>query len=537
MKAATTDPSKIYERWTRWPKANIGVVTGRRSGNAVVDVDVRHGGLDSLRQLEEKYGPFPDGPRVRTGGGGFHFYFSYTEGIKTRTGLLPGVDVRADGAYVVAPPSTHQSGNTYKYLHGKTPSKVRLPAMPDWLLQLTRAQSRSLSEARILEGQRHTTLVSLGGVMRSRGMTPQAIEAALLEENRLRCAPPLSDAEVIGIASSIARYAPGDAEIRSASYKEEVQAERTNLKFRDGKQIASEAPPVIPWIAPPFVTLGAITEIDGKVKLGKTTFTTHLVKATSDGSPFLGQPTTKTKVVYLSEQPIVSFRAAMERAGLLGRRDFTVLLWSDTIGTSWRTVAEAAIEKCKRNGARLLVIDTLAQFAGLVGDTENNAGDALKALRPLQRAAAEGIAVVIVRHERKSGGALGDSGRGSSAFAGAVDIIISIRRPEGNQPRNVRLLQAVSRFDNPDDLLIELSDEGYRPLGAPGEAAKAQAAAELLSTIPKSRKKAATINDLVKTTNRSRAQLQKLLDALVETDEILKSGEGRKNSPYRYYRA
>jgi hypothetical protein len=94
----------------------------------------------------------------------------------------------------------------------------------------------------------------------------------------------------------------------------------------------------------------------------------------------------------------------------------------------------------------------------------------------------------------------------------------------------------VSRFDNPDDLLIELTDEGFRPLGAPGDAAKAQAAAELLATIPKSQKKAPTINDLVKTTHRSRAQLQKLLDALVEAGEILKFGDGHKGTPYRYIR-
>jgi hypothetical protein len=150
----------------------------------------------------------------------------------------------------------------------------------------------------------------------------------------------------------------------------------------------------------------------------------------------------------------------------------------------------------------------------------------------LQQAA--GIGVLIVRHERKSGGALGDAGRGSSAFAGAVDIIVSIRRPEGNQPRNVRLLQAVSRFDNPDDLLIELTDDGYRVLGTPGEAVKAQAAADLLSVMPKSKTKAATIEELVKTTGRSRAQLQQLLDILIENGDVVRFGKGRKGSPYRY---
>jgi hypothetical protein len=485
-------------------------------------------------------GPLPDGPSVRTGNGGLHFYLRHPGGlVKSKTGILPGIDVRADGAYVVGAGSRHKSGALYRWLHGKTPKKIALPSLPEEVLRLVEGQAPSvlLSEQTIPEGQRNSTLTSLAGSMRSRGMAPQAIEVALLEDNRRRCDPPLPEAEVISIARSISRYAPGDTGILSASSKEEVQAEGKELKFRTGKQIAKEIPPEIPWIVPSFVAAGAITEVDGKPKLsGKTTFVAHMVAATLDGLPFLGHPTTETKTIYLSEQPLISFRTAMERAALLGRKNVRFLFWADTLRTPWHSVAEAAIEECKRRGAKMLVIDTLAQFAGLAGDSENNAGDALKALLPLQKAAAQGIAVVVVRHERKGGGPIGDSGRGSSAFAGAVDIIVSLRRPEGNQPRNVRLLQAVSRFDSFDDVLIELTDEGYRVLGTPGEAAKAQAAAELLSAIPKSKKKAATIEELAKATQKSRAKLQQLLDSLEETDEIVKLGKGRKGDPFQYYK-
>jgi hypothetical protein len=291
-------------------------------------------------------------------------------------------------------------------------------------------------------------------------MTGESIEAALLEDNRLRCYPPLGEAEVVSIARSIARYAPGDIEFLSAPSKNDEKAER-NLHFKSGAEIAKETPAEVPWVVRPFVAFGTITEIDGKVKLaGKTTFVTHLVRAVLDGSRFLGEPTHRTKVLYLTEQPLVSFRSAMERADLLGRLDFTALFWGDTIGIPWTSVARGAIDWCKRSGARLLVVDTLPQFAGLLGDAENHAGDALRALLPLQQAAAENIGVVMVRHERKSGGALGDSGRGSSAFAGAVDIILSIRRPEGNQKRSVREIRAVSRLCAMDDLLIELTDAG-----------------------------------------------------------------------------
>jgi hypothetical protein len=539
VKDATTAEATIQGWWREYPKANIGIATGKVSDLIVLDVDPRHGGLESLRQFEVENGSLPKVPAVRTGGGGFHFYFKYLPGLGNRVGLLPGIDVKSDGGYVVYPGSRHKSGRQYRWLYGRTPRKVSTAPFPAALLKLTKSRTSAIateSESTILEGKRNATLASLAGTMRSRGMTEEAIEAALLEDNARRCNPPLQDAEVRNIAHSVSRYAPSDIGILSAQSKTDERAER-KLHFRTGKQIADETPAEVEWIVFPWVASGAITEADGKIKLGKTTLITHIVSAVLNGFPFLGLPTSQTEVMYLTEQHLISFRAAMERANLLGRRDFTVLNWTDTIGMPWPSVVSAAVDECKKRNAGLLIVDTLGQFAGLVGDSENNAGDALKALRPLQLAAKQGIAVVIVRHERKSGGSIGDSARGSSAFAGAVDIIMSIRRPEGNQARNVRLIQTLSRFDATDDLLVELTEEGYRALGAPGEVAKEQAAADVLRAIPESRKVAVTIEDLVDATGKKRAYLQRLLDALLKDEKISRLGKGRKGDPHRYFRS
>lgn len=61
----------------------------------------------------------------------------------------------------------------------------------------------------------------------------------------------------------------------------------------------------------------------------------EMVRAILDGQNFLGLPTTSTNVVYLTEQPEVSFRQAMERARLLGREDFHYLLFGQTLGVRW----------------------------------------------------------------------------------------------------------------------------------------------------------------------------------------------------------
>jgi hypothetical protein len=63
----------------------------------------------------------------------------------------------------------------------------------------------------IHEHYRNTTLTSLAGTMRRRGFGHRAIRAALLEENAERCTPPLEEAEVEGIAASVARYEPAAA--------------------------------------------------------------------------------------------------------------------------------------------------------------------------------------------------------------------------------------------------------------------------------------------------------------------------------------
>ena len=102
-------------------------------------------------------------------------------------------------------------------------------------------------------------------------MTQQAIEAALLEENRLRCDPPLSNDEVSGIARSISKYPVSSYDLLSASSKNEEAAE-TNLKFRTGVEIANETADEVPWSARPYVASGALTEVDAKVKLRKNHF-------------------------------------------------------------------------------------------------------------------------------------------------------------------------------------------------------------------------------------------------------------------------
>jgi hypothetical protein len=324
----------------------------------------------------------------------------------------------------------------------------------------------------------------------------------------------------------------------SAALKAGVEAER-KLRFVTAKEVATSTSNKAEAVVDGYVFKGTITDVNGKPKAsGKTTFVTHLCRKVLDGEPFMGLPTAKTGVVYLTEQSAATFREALARAGLLDREDFVVLFWRDTLGLDWPQVMNQAVEEALRRDAGLLVIDTLPQFAGLEGDGENSATAALEAMRPVQEAAAaHDLAVVMARHERKSGGHVGDSGRGSSAFTGAVDIILSIRRPEGNARPTIREIHALSRFDEtPDVLGVELCEDGYKALGDSAAVAESEAREAILEAAPTSEAAAVNLTMLLMVTGLGRTTAQKAIEALLEAGKLRQVGEGVKGSPYRYWR-
>ena len=135
------------------PDAGIGIVTGTISGLVVLDVDVRHGGDVALQQLERDHGRLPRTVECQTGGGGRHLYVAHPAAlVRNQVGLAPGIDIRADGGYVVAQPSLHASGLRYVWVDGGTPDDIAVAPLPDWLrrdrIDATGLPDRSLATAR-----------------------------------------------------------------------------------------------------------------------------------------------------------------------------------------------------------------------------------------------------------------------------------------------------------------------------------------------------------------------------------------------------
>lgn len=232
LNAATTNSEQIAEWWEMWPTANIGIRTGAISGLVIVDADGDQGWQD-LRNLEADHG-IPDTIAVNTGSGGLHLYLKHPGGtIQNSTkAIAPGLDVRGDGGYAVAPPSLHHSGTRYSWDELATrpdaETTVTDPGrMPEWMVRLIveaggrkatgTAKAVPADGAPIAEGSRNDILTSLGGTMRRRNMIEREILAALLVVNE-RCVPPLDPEEVAKIAASVMRYSPEPTiKLRSSS--------------------------------------------------------------------------------------------------------------------------------------------------------------------------------------------------------------------------------------------------------------------------------------------------------------------------------
>ena len=208
---ATTDTKTIGLDWKRKPKANIGVRTGNNF--FVLDVDPRHGGNESLAALQQEFGRLPSTQIVNTGGGGTHHYYKTPIPVGNRSHIRPGLDVRGDGGYVVAPPSIHASGERYEFNAHCIWEVHQLPLAPDWLLRLIVGpstpptlgidvpQKNLLSGA--VEGHRNSLTTSYTGRLVRLGLAPREIARVMLSLNDSYNSPPLPKEEVLTIVNSI----------------------------------------------------------------------------------------------------------------------------------------------------------------------------------------------------------------------------------------------------------------------------------------------------------------------------------------------
>lgn len=240
-------------------RCNVGIATGRVSNIVVLDEDL-YRNPEGLQPLEAELGKLPPTLEARTRAGGRHRYFKYpgAADLSSYNGkLAPNVDLKANGGYVVAPPSfveMDEKGPAGKYEWCSDRAASELP--PAWVRRLealkTRAPSRPVASNddlsaglsvysvpdRVPEGQRNEALLRYVGSLRGKGIDEAAILEAARDFNRARCEEPLDDAEVVDI---VGRYANASS-VRTATPPDVTE-------WPDPKPIAAALPSVMAFDA------------------------------------------------------------------------------------------------------------------------------------------------------------------------------------------------------------------------------------------------------------------------------------------------
>jgi hypothetical protein len=194
---ATNDPAAAAKLWTRQPDALIAVATG--GGLVVVDDD---------RGLADPDPSLAGTLTSRTRSRGHHHWYTSTEDIGCSVGVVaPGIDIRARGGFVIAPPS-----RGWSWLDASAP----IQPLPAVLLAAIQRHNNPVNGQRrgfeprthVPAGQRHGYLLSFAGFLVANELaeTFEDVVAETMEHAAQVCEPPDSEQSRRRHVEGIARW-------------------------------------------------------------------------------------------------------------------------------------------------------------------------------------------------------------------------------------------------------------------------------------------------------------------------------------------
>lgn len=391
---ASIIPSVLNGWWSGRPDAGLGISTGP-AGLCVIDIDPLNGGSESFHELTTRFGPL-ESTYCTTPHGGEHIYFKRPPGasITSTTNSFgpeyPGIDIRASGGYVVAPPSIGDNGVAYTW---GADCPERMSVLPGWVVErLQRPDKAPLTgdtgaKVVLAAGGRNAGLTSWAGRLRRLGMDEEATTIALLGYNKTYCHPELAEREVRAIAHSVCRYQPSEKLHSGSNDSDELEVIRAD-------EVDDEE---VDWLWDARIARGYLTAIVGPPEVGKTYFYSALAAALSVGQKLPGQTRSSLgeTLIYAGEDHKTQIRSRLKKCGadLSKVHIMTEEPRRETLMKLDRYIST-------HDTIKLVVLDPITSF--LYGKSENSDTEVRECLEGLRQfAEARMLAVCYLRHLTK----------------------------------------------------------------------------------------------------------------------------------------
>jgi len=432
FKNATTDPARIEDWWNIHPDANIGIATGQMSGGiCVIDMDVdkeedKDGYHNFVDWCDQNFLVLPDSWLSITGRGGYHLFYRSAFPVPSKIGWLEDVDIRADGAYIVAPPSIHPNGTRYEW--EQAPEEYEIVTTDDidveYVFNSVIASSKAdkstpLNVPEVIpKGHRDEFMFKLACKYQAMGMSDPAMLAALLEENKTRCQPPLTEKEIKKKVEQAQKYKKGEV-VSVETVETRKTYGKTGRKIEESITVNDLDMPTLDqfekrdkkWLVIGYIPEGCVTLLCSDGGIGKTTIWCDTLAALTTGRTTIFDKAVEmpfrtgkvhTVMYFSKEDPTEEIlKGKLEAAGADQTKIRCFGLDDPRLNKIWygSLLLEKLVEKYKPD---IVVFDTLQAFLPEGVDMAKRK-DMRDALDPLNALGAKyGTSFLMVMHTNKS---------------------------------------------------------------------------------------------------------------------------------------
>lgn len=440
-RCATVEEIKRW--WSIWPDANPTLVAGEISGVVTLDLDKKH-------NRTSKEFSIPPTICARSGSGGEHFFFKHPgRNIPSTNGQLfgEGVDLKADGGYILLAPSVNESGGVYDWIV-PLESKNDLAEMPEWLVRAIEGHEKTGKKLwqkdpnEILEGSRNETATSIAGKIRS-SLPLELLEtvgwSGLTAWNQT-IPKPLPERELRTVWESVNKYPVGNNQIRK-----NISSKAITKCFANIQSVP------ISWLWEGRIAIGKLTMIAGDPGLGKSFVTVNIATNVSKGYNWPVDNSTPPigDVIFLSaeDDPADTIKPRLEAMGADCNRIYIIEAIQEEAET--KNESTQRMFSFKRDietlsdllsslpNCNLVIIDPISAY--LDSTDSNNNSDIRGLLAPLSVLAGKHkVAIVLVSHLNKNSSvASAYRVMGSLAFTAAVRTAYIVTKDKDNPERRL----------------------------------------------------------------------------------------------------